>query len=505
MAGVTAHLFSSYVDNVVFASKAKQSHSTSAAPRNDRFHSKKPEQLLAGPFATRLLRYARNDDDFLSLRGREAVEAISSQKIQPFIFFLLLLSPNLHGADQPSLTGKLSNFTSYFFSDGKLRHERFEALLTQEVPINSRISTTIEGRARVELTEIDVSWAPRHNYNLAVRNDEMLEAEFRQLYVDYLGDSLRVKAGLQLIDWVDSLSPFTNDILTPYDIRFGAMGDPNQVIQPVIAIDLNHSLFGGNMEWLVIPLPGSDRLPAGPNGYGYYELVNALASPATANLTENSIPRTFGDVEFGARYHHVWDALELSLLAFRGHYRSPTFTINPISMSEVSVQESFPISVTLGAALTYGTEAAVFRLFSYVDPQAPARYILGTSTPNPGQRVRIGVGADYVFSKDLKIYSEFTGTYEQFSLAGYSTEYIGTIRMTSETIDDLFLSLNASVTFPENSFFLGPECDGKLANSLHLKGGARVFVSYDASAPFEMLKNSSQIYSQLEYTFDLSD
>jgi hypothetical protein len=48
---VTTHLFSSYVDNVVFVSEAKQSHSTSfiveiasAPPRNDRFYSKKPEQ-----------------------------------------------------------------------------------------------------------------------------------------------------------------------------------------------------------------------------------------------------------------------------------------------------------------------------------------------------------------------------------------------------------------------------------------------------------------------------
>jgi hypothetical protein len=63
VSGVTAHLFSSYVDNVVFASEAKQSHSTSfideiasAEPRNDRFYSKKPEQLrsnrtaIAGKF-----------------------------------------------------------------------------------------------------------------------------------------------------------------------------------------------------------------------------------------------------------------------------------------------------------------------------------------------------------------------------------------------------------------------------------------------------------------------
>jgi tetratricopeptide (TPR) repeat protein len=49
---VTTRLFSSYVDNVVFASEAKPSHGTSfideiasAAPRNDRFYSKKPEQL----------------------------------------------------------------------------------------------------------------------------------------------------------------------------------------------------------------------------------------------------------------------------------------------------------------------------------------------------------------------------------------------------------------------------------------------------------------------------
>jgi tetratricopeptide (TPR) repeat protein len=49
---ITTNLFSSYVGNVVFASEAKQSHSTSfineiasATPRNDRFYSKKPEQL----------------------------------------------------------------------------------------------------------------------------------------------------------------------------------------------------------------------------------------------------------------------------------------------------------------------------------------------------------------------------------------------------------------------------------------------------------------------------
>jgi hypothetical protein len=47
---VTAHLFSSYVDNGVVANEVKQSHGSSfideiasAPPRNDRFYSKKPE------------------------------------------------------------------------------------------------------------------------------------------------------------------------------------------------------------------------------------------------------------------------------------------------------------------------------------------------------------------------------------------------------------------------------------------------------------------------------
>jgi hypothetical protein len=401
-------------------------------------------------------------------------------------------------ADHATLGVKLTNYDVLFLDSGDFRHNRYEALLTQETPFNERFSTVVEGRVRADAALLQNRFAG------PVRADEMLEGEFRQVYADYLGDSVRLKAGLQLIDWVDSLSPTTSDFLTPLDLRQGAFGNPSQTIVPVLALSVNHSLAGGNLEWLVVPLPHSHRFPAGPNGYGFYESIAAQAAPATAHLIEGQIPREFSEVEFGLRYHRVWDALEVTALAYRGHNRSPSLAALPIGPGIVQLRESFPRVMTLGAFASYATDSAVFRLFTYFEPGAPARITIGSDPALSSRtRTRVGLGADYIFSKALKVYSEFTGTRAQVSLGGEKTEYIGTIRVTNESIDNVIIALNASATTPLNSFLLAPEITWNATTRLKISSGARLIHSDDPLAPYDFLKNSSQVYAQLEYRFDL--
>lgn len=154
----------------------------------------------------------------------------------------------------------------------------------------------------------------------------------------------------------------------------------------------------------------------------------------------------------------------------------------------------------------------VIRFSGIFEPRrAPALTILN---PLPGQtgsgayerREQAGLGIDFAFSKDLKVYSLAVYNHHDnfqsdspFSAPLKSDDYMGILRLTNESFPRVTLSIDAIFTYPNPSYLISPEIGYRLGTSWQVALGARVIGSSSPSSVFESLKSVSQVYSYLTY------
>lgn len=150
--------------------------------------------------------------------------------ITALVFSLVPLAPI---AAQTTLTGNIKHQSAYFLKSQRLRHHRYQLMLKQNSTVTPTLNSVVEGRFRFDAALYP--GAPQADLPRSVRDDEMLEAEARQVYLDYLSDYFSSKIGIQQIDWVDSLSPRTSDTLTAIDLRYGGNGSSQDILEPVFA------------------------------------------------------------------------------------------------------------------------------------------------------------------------------------------------------------------------------------------------------------------------------
>jgi hypothetical protein len=460
-------------------------------------------------------------------------------------FFLVILSmlsiaAPAARAQEASLTGKAGNYTAYFLENERIRHNRYELWLTQKAKYSFRFSSVIETRFRFDAALMDHDGAPLQKISKGVRDDEMTEGEVRQAYFDYLGDSFRMTFGIQKIDWVESLSPLANDILTPLDLRHGGFGDPGDVIVPVGAVALNHKFIGGSLDWLVVPMPKPSRMSKGDNGYGFRQyLRDQIGDDISVVIEEEGIQRGIPDTEVGLRYLMTFDALELTLFGYRGHHRKPVVRVEEIGDEEVLVTMNYPRTNTFGFFGAYAFDGIVMRLMAFHEPRRSPNVVVIPKQVEEDQyqeRSRVGIGFDWVISKHLKIYSEqfYTKTtdYPKVDKDGVEgetsddddtglplfltlaeedakepddrnpkTDYTGILRLTNETFKDIELALDGIFQSPNKAHILSPAAKFKFWQNWELGVGARFVRSWHPSSVYEPIENTSHGWVALHRSF----
>jgi hypothetical protein len=420
---------------------------------------------------------------------------------------LLALAPLLGaGPEKASLSGRAGNYTEYFLGDDAYRHNRYELDLTEKASFSYTLAAVAEGRFRYDAALGDDPEGPRHAYAPSVKRDELWESEARQMYLDFLSDSFRLKAGLMLIDWVDTLSPLVNDALTPIDLRFGGFGEASEVIVPMTGIDLNHPFFGGSLEWLVVPVPVHSRLPQGDNGYGLFPLLEQRLEGSPYAIAQEDPPQDAKNVEGGARYQGKAGGLEWTLLGYHGHQRTPAVGVETVNEGQLfRLHLTYPEENTYGTSLTYARGGAVVRALCYYEPnRRPPTY--GVEPPPPTtpaeQRTRGGLGFDYVHSRHLKLYTE------QFATRTVDTpeprdgknprlDYTAAWRLTNETFKDATFTLDAIGTLPHKGTIVAPAADFSVPWDMKLTVGARIIHASDLDSPYYILAKASHVYVSL--------
>jgi hypothetical protein len=475
------------------------------------------------------------------------------------ILFAGILLPSVIGFDgawaKVDLRGRASQTARYFLEDQRLRHQITEVSLRQVADIREGMTTVVEGRFLYDSALFPTPSIQFRHYSKEVRNDEGFEAEARQIYVDWLSEKWAIKVGRIQFDWMDSLSPRTSDAVTALDLRHGGFDNPSQIIEPVEAISANTSVGFGSAEFMIVPRGKHHRLPKGENGYGYVERVNGLLGGVQQALVASGVRRVINPAlisgqipidtthaEYGGRYLMSASGIDFSAFAWRGHQRTPSLELTfdeaegssfDTEIWDLKATEKYPQMSSYGVFASLGGEASVFRLFSLYEPgRTPsvllqdelAKYLspaLGNSPSFLGDRVyrsgsiedrlRGGLGFDYVFSKHLKIYSEGYVTVSQVkgrTPAGDSVEetlrdHTATMRLTNESFDDLFISCDTTITGPKRSWLISPDVTFEWrdkqpsANTWKLSVGGWLVQSESEQSALQILRGARQVYMRL--------
>ncbi len=443
----------------------------------------------------------------------------------------LFVATSIASAADVSVTGRFGNYSAAFLEDKKVRHHRYELYLRQDAKVSSSLTTVMAGRLRFDTALYPDSAAPR-DYGRQVRRDEMNEAEARLAYLDYLGDSITLKLGFQQIDWIESLSPRTSDVITALDLRHAGYGNASDIIEPIFALMLGHSVGVGSVEWLVVPKSTSHRLPKAANGYGFYENLQLAVGQQNLRIKSGSAPDNPTEAEIGARFMTELFGFETTALAYHGHQRSPALRLFQRPTGSADLYETHPQVNTFGVFATTSSDAAVWRFLVLHEPKRrpsffvaeaivqpppsapPSAPVLVSARETYEERTRVGFGFDYVFSKDLKIYSESYVTRTATSYRGDDQEFSDEIeeprkdtytvsaRFTNETITDLFASLDITLVGPDRGHSLSPRLTWTFRQDYKLALGANLVRSFSERSALEMTKDTSSVFVSIDGYFD---
>ena len=440
-----------------------------------------------------------------------------------FIFVLCgLLAPALVAFAATTFNGRVGNWTAGFLETERIRHNRWDVQLLQKSEIAPRFKTTMEGRFRFDAALYPDSRAPMHELSRAVRDDEMNEFEARQVYFDWMQDWVSVRGGLLQIDWIESLSTKSSDVMTPVDLRHGGFG--TDTIVPQAALTANHKFWGGSsLEWLVVPSPEPHRLPKGPNGYGYEETIRSnlgrLVDPRLQVAIEHGdIPEGAKSVEGGLRLLKSFDSLDMTLMGYRGHQRSPSLILSQPSPGDLVLTSKFPPTSTFGLFGTWSGDEIVVRGIVVYEPKREPAFV---NSVVPGQsdfferRLRLGFGYDHVFSRHLKLYSEHwvnlaTTELEEGSGGPPPKDKrvetgSASVRLINESFEDLFLSTDATFTGPSKSWVVSPQMAWTVSERWRASLGANLIRSLSDTSTFHWLRDASHVWVAIDAWFDGND
>lgn len=423
------------------------------------------------------------------------------------------------GESSASMEGRIGNDTVYFLNPQKVMHHSYHLMVKQKAKINEKISTNLSGRFFFDAALAGLDDHPfvyRHDVDERVRIDEKSESSLREASVDFTFPIGHVRIGRQLVDWIDSITPYASDILTPIDFRQGGFGPADQVIRPLDAMLVSVTVPGGSLEGIAVAHPLGHQLPKGPNGYGFYEpLEQRFADNRDLRIKDDGIPQTRSQTEAGGRYVGYWGGTDVMFLAFHGHMRTPLIQAANTS-DDFDLKTNYPMLNTYGASASWSWNAVVFRMLSFYEPNRQLQSYRGRliSTHDAAElmakRYRHGLGFDFVLNEHFKLYSETWANQVissdearnlDPSIEHVRTDYTISSRITNESISKFLLTIESVISTPKHSSIFSPSATLTIGDSAKLTAGWRMISSDNPGAPYEALKDADQAYGSLDWYF----
>lgn len=160
-------------------------------------------------------------------------------------------------------------------------------------------------------------------YPSQVRNDQRLNASFRETYIDADAGDWDIRLGRQHVVWGEMVSLFFADVVSARDMREFILPEFNILRIPQWAARAEYFKDNFHGELLWIPLPTYDE--TGKPGAEFFPVQPEFAGLSTRYLNERKPSRRLANSNFGARgswLAHGWD---VSGFFYRSMDAAPTF------------------------------------------------------------------------------------------------------------------------------------------------------------------------------------
>ena len=239
-----------------------------------------------------------------------------------------------------------------------------------------------------------------------------LDGVVREAYLDYSPAWLDLRLGRQVVTWGVGDLLFINDVF-PKDWSAFFSGRPLEYLKVgVDAAKLHVATPALNAELVVIPFFERDNLP-GPERFFFFD---PFAGVPSRRLREPAT--TTGNTEFALRLYRRVFKSDVSLYAYRGYWRQPSFRPDQLPLP-TELRGFYPRLAVYGASAQRNVGAALLSLEAgYYDSQDD-RNGADPAVPNSQFRFLVGyqqqlaseftLGAQY-YAEILKDYDAYKAT-----------------------------------------------------------------------------------------------
>lgn len=326
----------------------------------------------------------------------------------------------------------------------------------------------------------------------------------REAYMDYSRAWLDVRLGRQIVTWGVGDLVFINDVF-PKDWSAFFSGRPLEYLKVgVDAAKLHVTTRALNAELMVIPFFEPDNLP-GPERFFFFDpFGNAgnrlLREPAT----------TPGNTEFALRLYRRIVGNDVSLYAYRGYWRQPSFRPSQLPLL-VQLQGFYPRLAVYGASTQRNIGAALLSLEAgYYDSQDDRQ---GSDPVIPNSQFRFLAGYQRQLTSEFTLgaqyYTEILmdyASYEATLPSGFPLQdrmrHLLTLRLTQFLKYQTWkVSLFSFYSPSDQDVLLIPEVWHAITDRLSLAGGATVFEGQRPTTFFGQFDRNDNVYVVLRFDF----
>ncbi len=331
-----------------------------------------------------------------------------------------------------------------------------------------------------------------------------LDGVVREAYLDYSRAWLDVRLGRQIVTWGVGDLIFINDVF-PKDWSAFFSGRPLEYLKlGVDAAKLHVATPALNVELVVIPFFEADNLP-GPERFFFFDPFadvqsRLLREPAT----------TTGNTEFALRLYRRILESDVSLYAYRGYWRQPSFRPDQLPLP-TQLRGFYPRLASYGASAQRNIGAALLSLEAgYYDSQDD-RQGTDPAIPNSQFRFLVGyqrqlaneftLGAQY-YTEILMDYAAYKATLPpEFPLQD-RIRHLLTLRLTQFLKYQTWkLSWFSFYSPSDQDVLLIPEVWHAITDRLSLTVGANVFDGQRPTTFLGQLDRNDNVYVALRFDF----
>lgn len=331
-----------------------------------------------------------------------------------------------------------------------------------------------------------------------------LDGVVREAYLDYSRAWSDLRLGRQIVTWGVGDLVFINDVF-PKDWSAFFSGRPLEYLKlGVDAAKLHVATPALNAELVLIPFFEPDNLPSPKRFFFFDPFVNVssrlLREPAT----------TAGNTELALRlYRRVFES-DVSLYAYRGHWRQPSFRPDRLPQP-TQLRGFYPRLVVYGASAQRNVGAGLVSLETgYYDSQDDRR---GSDPAIPNSQFRFLAGYQRQLGRDFTVGAQYYVevlkdyiTYKSSLPTGFPlqdrTRHLLTVRLTRFLKYQTWrLSFFGFYSPSDQDALLIPEVWHAFTDRLSLTVGANMFEGRSATTFLGQFDRNDNLYLVLRFDF----